>query len=209
MSLIFEGVGAAYRRRPVFSHASFAMPPGMLLALIGPNGAGKTTLLRIAAGLIAPAAGRVVREGAIMYFGGEATLPGHCRADKWASLSGTSSHTRTRLARLSRGSRQLFGLNACLSDDRWTVGLLDEPWEGLDPNGSRWLSATLRQHRERGACVLISSHRLHDAADVCSSYAFLSNGRLRVGAADELARAGGLVRAEDLARAFDVFGATP
>ena len=206
MSLRVENVGAVYRRRPVFSGASFSMPSGMLMGLIGPNGAGKTTLLRIAAGLIAPAAGRVVREGALMYFGGEATLPGQCRADRWSAQFGMTSTTRTRLSRLSRGTRQLFGLNACLAADAWTIGLLDEPWEGLDPNGARWLSMTLRRHRDRGACVLISSHRLHDVAGLCGSYAFLAHGQLRVVAAADLAAAGKVVDGADLARAFDRLG---
>ena len=206
MSLRLENVGAVYRRRPVFSGASFSLPSGMLMGLIGPNGAGKTTLLRIAAGLIAPAAGRVLREGAVMYFGGESTLPGQCRVDRWSALFGMPSTTRTRLSRLSRGTRQLFGLNACLSTDAWSIGLLDEPWEGLDPNGARWLTSALRRHRERGACVLISSHRLHDVAGICAAYVFLAHGQLRVAAAADLAMAGRVVDGDDLARAFDRMG---
>lgn len=206
MSLRFDNVDAVYGRRPVFSGASFAMHAGTLMGLIGPNGAGKTTLLRIAAGLIAPAAGRVVRESAVMYFGGEATLPGQCRADKWSGVFGMASTTRTRLSRLSRGTRQLFGLNACLSTEAWSIGLLDEPWEGLDPNGARWLSMALRRHHERGASVLISSHRLHDVAGICGAYAFLAHGRLRLVAAGDLAAAGKVVDGADLARAFDRLG---
>ncbi|MEX2271880.1 MAG: ATP-binding cassette domain-containing protein [Vicinamibacterales bacterium] len=203
MSLAFENVGAAYHRRTVFAGATFTMQPGTLMGLIGANGAGKTTLLRIAAGLIAPASGRVTASGRVMYFGGESTLPGQCRADEWAALFNAGSNTRARLGRLSRGTRQLFGLTVFLSNDVWDIGLLDEPWEGLDPNGSRWLAAALRRHRERGACVLISSHRLHDVADVCSAYTFLSAGALRVATAGDLARAGKAVDAADLARAFD------
>jgi ABC-type multidrug transport system ATPase subunit len=206
VSLAFRNVTAAYRKREVFSRATFSVPPGSLMGLIGPNGAGKTTMLRIAAGLVAPAAGRVLRQGALMYFGGEATLPGQCRADKWSRTFGVGSTTRTPLGQLSRGTRQLAGLTACLSGDAWTIGLLDEPWEGLDPNGARWLAAALRRHRERGACVLISSHRLHDVADVCSSYAFLSRGVLRVATQEDLSRAGKTLDAADLARAFEVFG---
>jgi ABC-2 type transport system ATP-binding protein len=206
MSLRLENVGAVYRRRPVFSGASLSVPSGTLTGLIGPNGAGKTTLLRIAAGLIAPAAGTVVREGALMYFGGESTLPGRCRADRWSAVFGLPSVSRTRLSRLSRGTRQLFGLNAWLSSDTWSIGLLDEPWEGLDPNGARWLTSALRRHRDRGACVLISSHRLHDVAGICASYAFLAHGQLRVLAASDLSVSGKVVDGIDLARAFDRTG---
>jgi ABC-type multidrug transport system ATPase subunit len=201
-------VTAAYRKQQVFSGATFSVPPGVLMGLIGPNGAGKTTMLRIAAGLIQPAAGRVLRQGPLMYFGGEATLPGSCRADQWSRLFGVGSAPRTPLGRLSRGTRQLAGLTACLSTDSWTIGLLDEPWEGLDPNGARWLAGALRRHRERGACIVISSHRLHDVADVCSAYGFLSRGVLRIATQEDLVRAGKVLNGADLARAFEVFGGT-
>jgi ABC-2 type transport system ATP-binding protein len=118
------------------------------------------------------------------------------------------SATRTPLGRLSRGTRQLAGLTACLSTATWTIGLLDEPWEGLDPSGARWLAGALRRHRERGACIVISSHRLHDVADVCSAYAFLSRGVLRIATQEDLARAGKILDGADLARAFEVFGGT-
>jgi ABC-2 type transport system ATP-binding protein len=209
MSLAFERVSAAYGGRVVFANATLSLSGGTLMGLIGPNGAGKTTMMRIAAGLIAPTSGRVVRRGPVMYFGGEATLPGLCRADKWARIFGTTSSTRTRIGRLSRGTRQLFGLTMSLEGDGWSVGLLDEPWEGLDPNGARWLANALMRHCERGASVLISSHRLHDVAGVCSAYAFLSKGMRRVAMAEDLARAGKTVDAADLARAFDAFGGSP
>jgi manganese/iron transport system ATP-binding protein len=203
MSLRLAGVTTAYHRRAVFENVQLFAGPGDLLGLIGPNGAGKTTLLRTAAGLIRPAAGRVISDGVVMYFGGEATMPGRCGAGRWARLFGASAQSRKPLARLSRGSRQMLGLDAFLSRDDWTIGLLDEPWEGLDPFGSRWLSMALRRHAQRGAAIVMSSHRLHDAAELCSSYAFLAGGVLRTMTSSDIAGADALVGAADLARAFE------
>ena len=79
---------------------------------------------------------------------------------------------------LSRGSRQMVGLRAYLAPPRAALYLLDEPWEGLDPDAARWLSMLLQQHRQAGSGILVSSHRLHDLAGVCDRYVFLSDGVL-------------------------------
>jgi len=203
--LRLDGVTAGYQRRAIFENVSVRVAAHSAVGLIGPNGAGKTTLLRVAAGLIRPRLGTVVREGRVMYFGGEATLPGRCRADRWAALFGATAATRRRLSRLSRGTRQLTGLTTALTRDDWEIGLLDEPWEGLDPFGSRWLSDLIRRHRSRGAALVISSHRLHDVAEVCSDLAFLSQGGLRTAPARDIAPGASLAGAADLARAFERF----
>ena len=203
MILRLDRLTAAYRGRPVFHDADLALGPGEVLGLIGPNGAGKTTWLRVIAGLIRPAGGRIERDGRTMYFGGEATLPGGCRADRWAALLGATSTRKQPFRRLSRGTRQLEGLSAWLWRDDWKLGLLDEPWEGLDPDGARWLGRELARHRDRGAATVVSSHRLHDVSEACTSFAFLARGELRVVRAQELAPAGRRVDAADLAGMFD------
>ena len=203
MKLRLDGVTVLYGRRAIFENVTLRVPPRTIVGLIGPNGAGKTSLLRVGAGLIRPAIGTVVRDGRVMYFGGESTLPDRCRADRWARLFGTGTSSNRRLSKLSRGTRQLVGLSSVLTRDDWDIGLLDEPWEGLDPFGARWLTDLLRRHRNRGAAIVISSHRLHDAADVCSEFAFLSHGSLRTRPAHELAANAVTVAASDLARAFD------
>ncbi|MDQ3070069.1 MAG: AAA family ATPase [Acidobacteriota bacterium] len=134
-----------------------------------------------------------------MYFGGEATLPGNARADAWSALFANPWPSARPLRQLSRGTRQLVGLTACLSRDDWAVGLLDEPWEGLDPDASGWLAGRLERHAARGASVLISSHRLHDVAGTCTSFAFLANGTLRFMRASDLAPESGQIDAACLA----------
>lgn len=203
MILRVDRLTAAYRGRPVFANATLSLEAGEVMGLIGPNGAGKTTLLRVIAGLIRPVRGHVERRGKAMYFGGEATLPAGTRADRWAALLGATSARKTPFRRLSRGSRQFEGLSASLWRDDWTLGLLDEPWEGLDPDGARWLGRELERHRDRGAGMVVSSHRLHDVSEVCTSFAFLARGALRVMRAEEVAKAGRRVDAADLVGIFD------
>ena len=104
---------------------------------------------------------------------------------------------------LSRGSRQRVGLEAALAEPHPTMLLLDEPWEGLDPDASRWLSDELLKRRDAGAAVLVSSHRIHDLADVCDRYVFLVNGRIAPESLDAGHLAGVADRSALLYAAFD------
>ena len=180
-------ITARYGRREVFHDVSLDLQGGQALGVVGPNGAGKTTLLRMLVGLIAPAAGEIrvggllPRDAAmrvpIAYFAGEATLPRSVRACHWGALGNGDAVTvdRRRIRTLSRGDRQLLGLRTVLSRTNATLVVLDEPWEGLDPDAARWLSTVVEAKRDRGAAVVLSSHRLHDLAGVCDAYLFLVN----------------------------------
>jgi len=155
-----------------------------IVGIVGPNGAGKTTLLRVLAGLLRPTEGAVRTDPAldgVRYFGGEHTLPPDVSARAWDRLwpgGSAEAVTARRFGVLSRGTRQRIGLTAVLRAEGAVLILLDEPWEGLDPDASRWLSQMLAQKRAGGAAVLASSHRIHDLASVCDRCAFLVQGRL-------------------------------
>jgi ABC-2 type transport system ATP-binding protein len=177
-----NGVTKRYGRHQALSDITLTVGAGEILAVIGPNGAGKTTLLRLLARLIRPTKGSVETPGAIRYFGGEHTLPPGVRAPKWLTLwsaLAALSVGRKTLGKLSRGTRQRVGLEAMLADPSAELLLLDEPWEGLDPDASRWLSNELRARRTAGAGIIVSSHRIHDLADVCDRCVFLAAGRLQ------------------------------
>jgi ABC-2 type transport system ATP-binding protein len=206
------GISKNYADRRILRDVDCTLRAGEVAGLIGANGAGKTTLLRILLGLLRPSAGRVewrepgtaVPPESVGHFGGAHTLPPRVRARTWAHLvSGgeASCGDRRRIASLSRGSRQLLGVSALLARPKLSCVFLDEPWEGLDPDGARWLSETLRRRREEGGAFLVSSHRLHDLAGLCDRYWFLLEGRLVSRAAGEVAA--NCVRGEDLLRAFD------
>ena len=97
---------------------------------------------------------------------------------------------RRRIRALSQGMKQLLGLRTVLSRHPLQLIVLDEPWEGLDTESSRWLTSTLESKRDRGAAVIVSSHRLHDLAGLCDAYLFLLPHDARLVKAHEIARVG-------------------
>lgn len=185
-AITLRAISKRYRGHLALDGVTMSVMNGEMLGLIGANGAGKTTLLRIGAGLLRPTAGTVVRRsstpsGAIRYFGGAHTLPPQVRARDWHALwnrSAAASTTPRPFGVLSRGTRQRIGLDAVLGANDISLLLLDEPWEGLDPDASRWLSEALVRQRDRGTGIILSSHRIHDLALVCDRCEFLVAGRL-------------------------------
>ena len=179
-------VTKSYGRHVAVRDVTLAVDAGEVVGLVGPNGAGKSTLLRLFAGLLRATAGRVNVAGnhaptAVRYFAGEHTLPPGVPARRWLRLwsaPATAAITKRRLGTLSRGTRQRVGLEATLAGAAPLLVLLDEPWEGLDPDASRWLSDRLMEWRAAGAGILLSSHRIHDLADICDRCLFLVKGRL-------------------------------
>lgn len=191
-----------YGRREVVHGLTLELAANQVLGVIGPNGAGKTTVLRAMAGLLSPSRGDVHVRGMpprraagrvnIAYFAGDFTLPGSVRACHWGSLATGDRITpeRRRIRTLSRGTRQLLGLRTVLSRAHLALIVLDEPWEGLDQDGSRWLSRTIEAKRDRGAAVVLSSHDPNDLAGICDAYLFLVNRRGSLFKAHELSPAG-------------------
>ena len=86
--------------------------------------------------------------------------------------------------------------------------ILDEPWEGLDPDASRWLNATLEAKRDRGAAVVVSSRRLEDLAGICDKYLFLTSYAPFLLSAHEIEPLGGVTAAR-LCEVFDTIRSEP
>lgn len=206
---------------------SFSVEPGRITGFLGPNGAGKTTTLRMLLGLIqassgtATIGGRAYRDldnpittvGAAL----EATgfHPGRSgrdhlrvlaaaagiddgRVDELLELTGIPAAANQRAGGYSMGMRQRLGLAAALLGDP-DVLVLDEPANGLDPEGIRWLRGFLRHLAGEGRTILISSHMLSEVEQTIDDLIIIANGRLvREGAMRDIAGAGGaLVRTSD------------
>lgn len=214
VTLSAHALSAGYGRRLVFRNLSFTVAAGQMLGVVGPSGAGKTTLLRTIAGLLTPREGDVrisglaprdaVARTRVAYFAGEGTLPGAVRAATWARLAHGALVVpeRRRIRTLSRGTRQLLGLRTALGRHALDVVILDEPWDSLDEDGARWLSATLVAKRDRGAAVVVASHEFHHLAGACDAFLFLLPPKAVVMKAQEVAPAGA-VTAEHLGRVLD------
>src|SRR5688500_17523481 len=157
-----RGLSTRYGSVPVLRGVDFGLARAEVVGLIGRNGSGKTTFLRTLLGLARFEAGRIEWTGtgtavppdAVDHFGGAHTLPPHVQANIWVRLVSRGDAVcddRRPLRALSRGSRQLLGLRAVLARTPLAAVLLDEPWEGLDPDGARWLTETPRRRRQEGS----------------------------------------------------------
>jgi ABC-2 type transport system ATP-binding protein len=207
---------------------TFSVEPGRITGFLGPNGAGKTTTLRMLLHLIAPSAGTATIDGVpyrdlpdpLRTVGAalEATdfHPGRtgrdhlrvlaathgipdARVDELLTLTGIPAFARKRAGSYSMGMRQRLALAAALLGDP-RVLLLDEPANGLDPEGMRWLRGFLRHLADdRGKTVLVSSHLLAEMENTADDVLIIANGRLvRQGPIEELRGGGGAyVRTSD------------
>jgi ABC-2 type transport system ATP-binding protein len=186
---------------------SFVVDPGRITGFLGPNGAGKTTTLRMALGLIRPTSGSVTIDGqpyhdladplgtvgaaleATNFHPGRsgrdhlrvmaaATGIPDSRVDELLELTGIPAFARRRAGAYSMGMRQRLALAAALLGDP-RVLILDEPANGLDPEGIRWLRGFLsRLSREHGKTILVSSHLLQEVAQTVDDVVIIANGTL-------------------------------
>ena len=185
---------------------SFAVRPGLVTGFVGPNGAGKSTTLRLILGLDAPNAGTALvngrpyaeldsplREvGALL--DARATHPARSardhlrwlaasnglprgRVDEVLALVGLEGPARRRVGGFSLGMAQRLGLAGALLGDP-PILLLDEPVNGLDPEGIRWIRGLLRSLAAEGRAVLVSSHLMSELEGTADHLIVIGRGRL-------------------------------
>jgi ABC-2 type transport system ATP-binding protein len=185
---------------------SFEVGPGRMTGFLGPNGAGKTTTLRMLLGLAAPDGGTATingaryrdlptpvhtvgaaldndcfhpRRSAIEHLRVMATAVGipHRRATQVLGMVGLAEAGHRRVGGFSLGMRQRLALAAALLGDPGVL-IMDEPLNGLDPDGIRWMRDLLRQLAGEGRTVLVSSHLLAEAAQTVDDVVVIKGGRL-------------------------------
>jgi ABC-2 type transport system ATP-binding protein len=185
---------------------SFTVPPGQVTGFLGPNGAGKSTTIRLILGLDAPSAGsatvngRGYREyqrpllevGALLearsFHAGRSARNhlrclarsngiGRNRVDELLDLTGLSAAAGRRTGGFSLGMGQRLGLAAALLGDPGVL-ILDEPVNGLDPEGVAWIRALLRSLAAEGRTVLVSSHLMSEMENTADRLIIIGRGRL-------------------------------
>jgi ABC-2 type transport system ATP-binding protein len=209
-------------------HVSFTVRPGAVTGFLGPNGAGKSTTMRMMCGLTPPTSGKTTILGVpyktlpnpgrsvgvlldasaqhagrtgreVLHLG--AMLEGlpESRVDEMPQLVGlTPSEAKRRVGNYSLGMRQRLGIAHALMGDPQVL-ILDEPANGLDPAGIRWMRGLLRGFADRGGTVLLSSHLLHEIEVIADELVVIGRGKIvaQGSKADMLASTGVLVRATD------------
>jgi ABC-2 type transport system ATP-binding protein len=218
-----EGVTKRYHGFTAVDDVSFTARSGRVTGFLGPNGAGKSTTMRIMVGLTratdgsvtmggrryvdlpnpglevgvlldasAQHAGRTGREiltVAQMYMG----LPRSRVEDMLEVVSLTPAEASRRVGNYSLGMRQRLGIAAALLGEP-EVLILDEPANGLDPAGIRWMRDLLRGYADRGGTVLLSSHLLHEIEVIADDIVMIGNGQIvSQGSKIELLHAAGTV----------------
>jgi len=186
---------------------SFVAQPGRVTGFLGPNGAGKTTTMRVMVGLTPATSGRVTIGGhlykdipnpgrhvgvlldasaqhagrtgrEILTLGAQTMGLPPQRVDEMLELvSLTGTESKRRLRNYSLGMKQRLGIAHALLGDP-SVLILDEPANGLDPAGIRWMRGLLKSYADRGGTVLLSSHLLNEVELIADEMILIGHGRI-------------------------------
>ena len=205
-ALAVEDLGKRFGSVRAVDGLTFSVRPGAVTGFLGPNGAGKTTTLRMLLGLTTPSQGRVlvgdrpyaahpVPAGVVgaaleasSFHPGRSGLAhlevyaaqagvGRARCRELIEFVGLATAAGRRVGGYSMGMRQRLGLARALLADPPAI-VLDEPANGLDPEGIRWMRVLLRAFAAEGRTVLISSHLLSEVQHTVDEVVIIAGGRL-------------------------------
>ena len=201
-----ENLSKRYGDKLAVDGLSFVVQPGMVTGFLGPNGAGKSTTMRMIAGLDEPTAGRVVVNGSdyrsaaapmaelgvlleakAVHTGRSARNHllalaqtngiGRRRVDEVIDIVGLQQVAGKRVGGFSLGMGQRLGVASALLGNPQTV-VLDEPVNGLDPEGVRWMRTMLKDLAADGHTVFVSSHLMSEMAQTATRLVVVGRGRL-------------------------------
>jgi ABC-2 type transport system ATP-binding protein len=205
-SIDVQNLTKEYGTRRAVDDLTFTVRPGRVTGFLGPNGAGKSTTMRLVLGLDRPSSGTATVGGRpyatlhepLRHVGalldahaahGSRTAGDHLRVlaasnrvparrvDEVMEETGIASAARRRVRTYSLGMRQRLGIAAALLGDPEVV-MLDEPSNGLDPEGIIWIRELLRRLAAEGRTVLVSSHLMNETASFADHLVVLGRGRL-------------------------------
>ena len=201
-----QGLTKRYGAVTAVDDLTFSVQPGHVTGFLGPNGAGKSTTMRMILGLDKPTAGTALIDGApysalanptrkvgalldakgvhpnrsaratLLWQAQAAGLPAS-RVDEVLSLVGLSEAAGKRVGGFSLGMSQRLGIAAALLGDP-EILILDEPVNGLDPEGIRWVRGLLKSFAAEGRTVLVSSHLLAEMAQTADHLIVIGKGKL-------------------------------
>lgn len=201
--ITLDGVTKKYYTLTALDNVDLAIPKGEVLGLLGPNGAGKTTLMKLVAGIIGPTSGKVVcQEEAwplIGYKPERLLFPNNLKVSQYLDLVAGISDVpparreqvimeslarvnlldaaNKRIGHVSKGMRQRLGLAQALIGDPPLL-LLDEPSNGLDPEGQNEIGRYIRELHQMGKTIVLSSHQLHEVTQICTYLVILNEGQI-------------------------------
>lgn len=202
-----ENLTKSYGRMTAVDHVSFVARPGSVTGFLGPNGAGKSTAMRMMTGLTTPSSGRALILGRAyrelpnpgrhvgVMLDASAQHPGRtgrevlgltalqlgmsaATVDASLELVGlTGKEAKRRVRDYSLGMRQRLGIAGALIGDPQVL-ILDEPANGLDPQGIHWMRSLLRGFADQGGTVLLSSHLLNEVQIIADDLVMIGRGRI-------------------------------
>ncbi len=206
MTVMVEGLTKRYGAKVAVGNLSFEVNPGVVTGFLGPNGSGKSTTMRCMIGLDRPNAGRATFQGKaysalarplhevgvlldagyvhpgrsgrnhLRWLAASNGIPTK-RADEVLELVGLEAVGGKSLRTYSLGMKQRLGLAGVLLGDPHTI-ILDEPANGLDPEGIRWIRDVLVHQAGLGKSVLVSSHLLSEMALMATALVVIGKGQL-------------------------------
>ncbi|MFI6782778.1 ATP-binding cassette domain-containing protein [Micromonospora sp. NPDC050276] len=213
--IVVSGLTKQYKSVRAVNNLSFTVAPGRVTGFLGPNGAGKTTTLRMLLNLVTPSAGTATiggqryadladplrQVGAVLEASSAhkgrtginhlrvicaaAGLPKQ-RADEALALVGLTPAAKRKFKGYSLGMKQRLGIAAAMLGDP-RVLILDEPANGLDPEGIRWMRGFLKNLAHEGRTVLVSSHLLSEMQLLADDVVIIAAGQLvRQGPVDQV-----------------------
>lgn len=201
-----EGLTKKYGEKTVVDHLSITLQPGIITGFLGPNGAGKSTTMKMMVSLVNPTEGRVSIDGksynqlensiqeigtlidpsaldknltAFQHLNIIATLAGIDlrRVDEMLAKTGLVPVKDEKVKTFSLGMKQRLGVATALLSDPNTV-ILDEPFNGLDVDGIRWLRSMFRELADQGKIVIVSSHLMSEIQAIADRIVIIGQGKL-------------------------------